>query len=205
MADQDRTEKATPKHRKRARDKGEVTRSADLSGALVLVAGLMVLSITGPAIAATAAAGMREMLGDIAHPSRAMTAGGLSELMHSAGNTVLLTVGPIAAACLVGGADRRRRAGRRPAADPDAQTRLPADQPRQRHEEPARPQPALRSHQGDRQGLGRRGGRGPDAAAGDDGAGRDRRDPARGAGVAGGAPARWASLSTPPWPTSRSG
>jgi flagellar biosynthetic protein FlhB len=108
MADQDRTEKATPKHRKRARDKGQVARSPDLSGSLVLVAGLAVLSITGPAIAATGAASFRQILGEIAHPERATTAAGLSELMHTAMNTMLITVGPIAGACvaaaLIGGA-----------------------------------------------------------------------------------------------------
>ncbi len=100
MATQDKTEKATPKHRKRARDKGEVARSGDLSGSLVVVAGLAVISITGPAIAEAAAASLRGMLGEIAHPSQALTTGGLSELMHSATNTMLVTVGPIAAVCL---------------------------------------------------------------------------------------------------------
>lgn len=100
MATQDKTEKPTPKHRKRARDKGQVARSSDLSGSLVLVAGLVVISFTGPAIAEAAAASLRGMLGEISHPSSALTAGGLSELMHSATNTMLVTVGPIAAACL---------------------------------------------------------------------------------------------------------
>jgi len=58
MADQDRTEKATPKHRKRARDKGQVARSPDLSGSLVLVAGLAAVSVTAPAIASVTAASM---------------------------------------------------------------------------------------------------------------------------------------------------
>ena len=51
MAREERTEKATPRHRKRAREQGQVARSADLSGSLVLVAGLLVISFTGPAIA----------------------------------------------------------------------------------------------------------------------------------------------------------
>jgi flagellar biosynthetic protein FlhB len=99
MATQDKTEKATPKHRQRAREKGQVARSSDLSGSLVIVAGLVVISITGPAIAEAAAGSLRGMLGQISHPSRALTAGGLTELMHSATNTMLVTVGPIAAAC----------------------------------------------------------------------------------------------------------
>jgi flagellar biosynthetic protein FlhB len=108
MADQDRTEKATPKHRRRAREKGQVARSPDLSGSLVLVAGLAVVSITGPAIAETGASSFRQILGEIAHPARATTAGGLSELMQTTMRTMLVTVGPVAAACvaaaLIGGA-----------------------------------------------------------------------------------------------------
>ena len=36
MAREDRTEKATPKHRKRAREKGQVARSTDLGGSVVV-------------------------------------------------------------------------------------------------------------------------------------------------------------------------
>ena len=100
MAREDRTEKATPKHRKRAREKGQVARSPDLSGSLVLIAGLLVVSITAPAIAQAGAASFREILADIAHPSKATSAGGLSELMHIAMRTIEITVGPIAGACL---------------------------------------------------------------------------------------------------------
>ena len=101
MANQDRTEKATPKHRKRARDKGQVARSADLSGALVLGAGLAAVGITAPAIAEAGAASFRGVLGEIANPARATSAAGLSELMHTTASTVLLTVGPVAGACLL--------------------------------------------------------------------------------------------------------
>jgi flagellar biosynthetic protein FlhB len=38
MADESKTEKATPRHRKRARERGQVTRSRELSGALTLAA-----------------------------------------------------------------------------------------------------------------------------------------------------------------------
>jgi len=101
MADQDRTERATPRHRKRAREKGQVARSPDLSGALVLIAGILAVAVTAPAIAASGAASFRDILGQIAHPARATSAAGLSELMHGAASTILLTVGPIAGACLV--------------------------------------------------------------------------------------------------------
>jgi len=101
MAREERTEKATPKHRKRARDKGQVARSSDLSGSLVLVAGLAAVGMTAPAIAEGGAASFRAILGDIAHPARATSAAGLSELMHSATSTIILAVGPVAGACLL--------------------------------------------------------------------------------------------------------
>jgi flagellar biosynthetic protein FlhB len=101
MAREDRTEKATPKHRKRARDKGQVARSGDLSGSLVLVAGLLVVSITAPAVASAGAASFRAILAEIAHPGRATTAAGLNDLMHTATSTIVTTVGPIAGACLL--------------------------------------------------------------------------------------------------------
>lgn len=43
----EKTEEATPKHRQEARERGNVARSTDLSSALVLLGGLVVLRITG--------------------------------------------------------------------------------------------------------------------------------------------------------------
>lgn len=103
MANDDRTEKATPKHRKRARDKGQVARSADLGGSLVVIGGIFALSLMGSTIVGTGAAAFREMLGDIAHPGRVASAAGLNGLMHSTFNTIALTVGPIAGVCLAMG------------------------------------------------------------------------------------------------------
>jgi flagellar biosynthesis protein FlhB len=100
MAREERTEKATPRHRKRARERGQVARSADLSGSLVLVAGLLVISFTAPAIAEAGAASFRSIFSQIAHPARAMTAAGLSQLMHVALSTIEVAVLPVAGACL---------------------------------------------------------------------------------------------------------
>jgi flagellar biosynthetic protein FlhB len=100
MAREERTEKATPKHRKRARERGEVARSADLSGSLVLVAGLLVISFTAPAIAQAGADSFRAILGEISHPARATSAAGLSALMGVALKTIEITVLPVAGACL---------------------------------------------------------------------------------------------------------
>jgi len=103
MAKDEQTEKATPKHRKRAREKGQVARSTDLGGAVVLVAGLIAIGVMGPQIVASAAATFHEMLAQIAHPGKATTAAGLNELMHSGLSTIALAVAPIAATCMVAG------------------------------------------------------------------------------------------------------
>jgi flagellar biosynthetic protein FlhB len=100
MANEDRTEKATPKHRKRARERGQVAKSSDLSGALVLVAGLATVAMTGPKIAAAGSQSLREMLSQIAHPGRATTAAGLNGLMHATLSAVVSCVGPVALACV---------------------------------------------------------------------------------------------------------
>jgi flagellar biosynthetic protein FlhB len=103
MATDERTEKPTAKHRKRAREKGQVARSNDLGGSFVLIAGLLALSITGPRIVEAGAQSFREILGDIAHPAQATNAAGLGELMHSALSTITLAVAPIAATCMLTG------------------------------------------------------------------------------------------------------
>jgi flagellar biosynthetic protein FlhB len=103
MAGDERTEKATPKHRKRAREKGQVARSPDLGGSLVLLAGLLALSVMGPRIVDATASAFRGTLRDISRPERAMTAAGLNGLMHSALSTIALAVAPVAATCLLTG------------------------------------------------------------------------------------------------------
>jgi flagellar biosynthesis protein FlhB len=103
MADSDRTEKPTAKHRKRARDKGQVARSPDLGGSLVLVAGLLTISITGQRTAQAGAASFREILAEAGHPERALSGSGLSELGHAALSTLATGFVPVAAACLITG------------------------------------------------------------------------------------------------------
>jgi flagellar biosynthetic protein FlhB len=100
MAREERTEKATPRHRKRARERGQVARSADLSGSLVLMAGLLVITMTAPQIAEAGAASFRAILSQISRPARATSAAGLSELMHIGLRTIEITVLPVAGACV---------------------------------------------------------------------------------------------------------
>jgi flagellar biosynthesis protein FlhB len=101
MADGDRTEKATPRHREQARKQGQVARSADLSGALVLIAGIVTISALGPHIAQSIGDCMRTMLAGIAHPQRVTSAADLRELLQNGLTTIAFTVGPVAGACLL--------------------------------------------------------------------------------------------------------
>ncbi|HST56938.1 MAG TPA: flagellar biosynthesis protein FlhB [Solirubrobacteraceae bacterium] len=100
LGNDDRTEKATPKHRERARKKGQVARSNDVGGSLVLVAGLFAVSLMGPHIYEAGTVTFREILGQISNPGKATSAAGLNELMHSSMTTIAECVGPIAAICM---------------------------------------------------------------------------------------------------------
>jgi len=103
MARDDRTEKATPKHRRRAREKGQVARSPDLGGSLVLIAGVLAISVMGPQIVQAGASSFREIFREISDPAQATSAAGLNGLLHSALSTMLLAVAPIAATCMLTG------------------------------------------------------------------------------------------------------
>jgi hypothetical protein len=59
MADADRTEKATPKHRNEARKKSPPPKSSDLNGAIVLIAGFVAVLALGGTIVSSAAGAMR--------------------------------------------------------------------------------------------------------------------------------------------------
>jgi len=62
---QDKTEEPTPKRRSEARKKGEVARSKDLSGALVLLAALLCLVVWGPVLGRKMMEMLRDWLGHI--------------------------------------------------------------------------------------------------------------------------------------------
>jgi flagellar biosynthetic protein FlhB len=98
----DKTEKATPKRREEARKKGQVAKSPDLNGAVVLLASLFALSIWGPHIWQEMGASMRGTLSMIATP-QAVTPGGIGRLFMEGGRTALLAVAPVALVCLVFG------------------------------------------------------------------------------------------------------
>ncbi|MCW3023024.1 MAG: flhB [Conexibacter sp.] len=98
MSQSDKTEKATPKRREEARKKGQVAKSVDLTGAVVLLAGLFALGATGPATA--------QRLGNGVHD--ALAAGGgrdpvtintIGELLLSSGGTAVSCLAPVVGAC----------------------------------------------------------------------------------------------------------
>ena len=102
MAGHDKTEKATPKRRKEARQKGQVARSTDLNGAVVLLAALAALGAFGPGIMSGLSDSMKEMLAATADPSK-VTAQGIGPLLSAAGLALLAALAPIALACLFAG------------------------------------------------------------------------------------------------------
>jgi flagellar biosynthetic protein FlhB len=96
----DKTEKATPKRRKETRKSGQVAKSTDLNGALVLVGGLIALSAVGPAVVNGVAGSMRAIFDVVASPNEVTSAAGLNNLRHIVLSTMLATAAPIAGICL---------------------------------------------------------------------------------------------------------
>src|SRR3954471_6564255 len=99
----EKTEKATPKRRDEARKKGQVAKSQDLNGAVVLLSSLFALSIWGPHVWKDMGASMHGTLAMIAQPE-AVTAGGIGRLFMESGRTAVLAVAPVAVVRLVAGA-----------------------------------------------------------------------------------------------------
>jgi flagellar biosynthetic protein FlhB len=94
----DKTEKATPKRKEEARQKGQIARSQDLNGSVILLAGLFTLGLTGSSIA--------QRLGDSLHD--ALAAGGgrdpvtptsVGDLLMTQGGTIVSCLAPVVAAC----------------------------------------------------------------------------------------------------------
>ncbi len=102
MAGHDRTEKATPKRRADARKKGQVARSADLAGAVVLLAALLALSVLGPHVASVLADALRDALMLAATPD-VVTPQGLGAILGRQLEAAGAAAAPIALACLVAG------------------------------------------------------------------------------------------------------
>jgi len=93
----DKTEKATPKRREEARKKGQIAKSADLSGSVILLAGLFTLGLTGPSTAQRLGDSLTQALqaGAGKDPVTITTVG---DLMLGSGKTVGLCLAPVVGA-----------------------------------------------------------------------------------------------------------
>jgi len=97
----DKTEKATPKRRAEARKKGQVAKSQDLNGAVVLLAALMSMTALGPAAWGHMRDAMLTSLALIATPEVVQHSSG--RLFGAAMTDAALAVLPIAMVCMVAG------------------------------------------------------------------------------------------------------
>jgi flagellar biosynthetic protein FlhB len=103
MAREERTEKATPRHRQRSRKRGQVARSGDVGGSLVLAGGLFVVNAMGPRMVDSIGSAFRHIFSEIASPGRVTSAAGLRGLEQTSQTVLVATVGPVAGACLAAG------------------------------------------------------------------------------------------------------
>jgi flagellar biosynthetic protein FlhB len=98
----EKTEKATPKKLEDARKKGQVARSAEVTGAGVLVAALLALSAFGPALFTRVQEATVALLRQGADPE-IVSAGGLSAVLGAVSAHVGIALAPIMVACSLAG------------------------------------------------------------------------------------------------------
>jgi flagellar biosynthetic protein FlhB len=102
MAASDKTEKATPKKLKDARKKGQVARSMDLNGAVVLLAALLALSAFGPMMFHRMQEAMIAVLALVETPAIVDTRG-VGSLMAEVGMHIGAACAPVVAICAIAG------------------------------------------------------------------------------------------------------
>ncbi len=102
MSNSDKTEKATPKRREEARKKGQVAKSTDLSGAAVVLAGLLTLGVTGASMVQRMADGIHDSLTAGAQRDP-VTINTVSDLMMQSGKNAAICLAPVVAACALVG------------------------------------------------------------------------------------------------------
>src|SRR5215204_719990 len=101
MAD-NRTEKATPKKRREVRQKGQVARSQDANGAIVLMASVLALSAFGPGMferMEEATVGILTLIKDPSVVDRKSVA----DLFTTAGGHAFAGAAPIVLVCALAG------------------------------------------------------------------------------------------------------
>ena len=95
----DKTEKDTPKKRSEARKKGQVAKSHDLNGAVVMFAALFALSATAPHLVSVLQSSLRDAFALIATPD-VVTSRGLGPLVSSQAKTAGLAAAPVIFTCV---------------------------------------------------------------------------------------------------------
>ncbi|MGH2941406.1 MAG: flagellar biosynthesis protein FlhB [Solirubrobacteraceae bacterium] len=98
----DKTEKATPKRRDEARRKGQVAKSQDVNGAIVMLASLLSLTALGPMAWRHMREAMLDSLTLISTPD-VVGQQGVGRVIASAMTDAGLAIGPIALVCMVAG------------------------------------------------------------------------------------------------------
>ena len=98
----EKTEKATPKRREEAREKGQIAKSMDLNGAVVLMASLLALSAFGPRILNEMETAMLAVIQLTSHPE-VVNQKGVGALFMLVGKHIVLGALPVVAVCVVAG------------------------------------------------------------------------------------------------------
>jgi flagellar biosynthesis protein FlhB len=100
---ENKTEKATPKKRLEARQKGQVARSQDVNGAAVLLASVLALSAFGPGMFRRMEEATVGILDLVKHPD-VVDENGIGELLKTAGGHAFAGAAPIVLVCAIAGA-----------------------------------------------------------------------------------------------------
>ena len=98
----DKTEAPTPRKLEEAKKKGNVARSADLNGAVVMLVGLWALAASGPGIVEHIRAVMDASLLQTAN-SDVVAGPGLGTILKETGTHLVLALAPVTIACAVAG------------------------------------------------------------------------------------------------------
>jgi flagellar biosynthetic protein FlhB len=98
----DRTEKATPKKRSEERKKGQVAKSPDVNGAVVMMAAVIALSAFGPKMFQRMEEAMIGILGLVKTPD-VVGSDGMADLFIGAGAHAFAGAAPIVFVCMIAG------------------------------------------------------------------------------------------------------
>jgi flagellar biosynthetic protein FlhB len=100
---EDKTEKATPKKREEARKKGQVARSHDVNGAVVMMASLLALSATGPKVLTNCQLAMLQMMQLAKDPDKIVNQQSIGTIMVLVAKSVGLSIAPILGVTMLAG------------------------------------------------------------------------------------------------------